>query len=71
MRELLVLQKEFLQESGLCLIEGNKEGRLIVRYRQDKYISIEVDSRTGRVRAYETKEDSKEGQGKLRYKHGK
>ncbi|CAO3671138.1 unnamed protein product [Rhizopus stolonifer] len=65
MRELLVLQKEFLQESGLRLIEGDKEGRLIVRYRQDKYISIEVDSRTGKIRAYETKEDSKEGQVKL------
>ncbi|KAI9273703.1 mediator complex subunit MED14-domain-containing protein [Sporodiniella umbellata] len=69
-RQSLESQKQFLQESGLSLIDEDTDtnaetGPLIIRYRQDRFVSIEVDSRTGRLRAYETKEDSKEGQVKL------
>lgn len=67
MRQLLESQKDFLKENGLHLIEdngNNDESPVIVQYRHDKYINIEVDSRTGKVRAHETKRSTNEGNGK-------
>lgn len=67
MRQLLESQKDFLKENGLHLIEDNgndDESPVIVQYRHDKYINIEVDSRTGKVRAHETKRSTNEGNGK-------
>ncbi|KAG0985182.1 hypothetical protein G6F29_004223 [Rhizopus arrhizus] len=68
MRQLLESQKDFLKENGLHLIEDNSnddESPVIVQYRHDKYINIEVDSRTGKVRAHETKRSTNEGNVKL------
>ncbi|EIE85708.1 hypothetical protein RO3G_10418 [Rhizopus delemar RA 99-880] len=68
MRQLLESQKDFLKENGLHLIEdngNNDESPVIVQYRHDKYINIEVDSRTGKVRAHETKRSTNEGNVKL------
>ncbi|RCH87883.1 mediator complex subunit, partial [Rhizopus stolonifer] len=62
-RSLLVSQKDFLQENGLYLAE---ESSLVIRYRHAKYISIESDARTGRVKAFEASDGCHEGDFKLR-----
>lgn len=69
LRQLLQSQKEFLEDNGLYLLEKQKdnENPLVIRYRHEKYISIDIDSRTGKVKAYETKNESKEENGKYIY----
>ncbi|KAL7319662.1 mediator complex subunit, variant 5 [Mucor circinelloides] len=80
-RQVLISQREFLEENGLHLAE--KESRdgsqftlvddpsddmpsLVVRYRHQRYISIECDARTGRVKASEAGDGCSEGDFKLR-----
>ncbi|CEG65647.1 hypothetical protein RMATCC62417_02385 [Rhizopus microsporus] len=67
LRQLLQSQKEFLEDNGLYLLEKQKdnENPLVIRYRHEKYISIDIDSRTGKVKAYETKNESNEENVKL------
>ncbi|KAI8985388.1 mediator complex subunit MED14-domain-containing protein [Pilobolus umbonatus] len=68
-RTLLESQKEFLEENGLYLAEENIEvdkdtfrrPTLIIRYRHQKYVSIETDARTGRVKASEASDGCSEG----------
>lgn len=48
--------------SESTLVEShNKSSSLVVRYRHQKYISIECDSRTGRVKAFDTNDGCNEG----------
>lgn len=73
---MLVSQKNFLEENGLHLsaadeesIENDRSSRavtptLVVRYRHQRYVSIEADARTGRVKAFEASDGCSEGDGK-------
>lgn len=72
-RKLLRSQRLFLEENGLHVAEdevdnesqpiandSNKSSSLVVRYRHQKYISIECDSRTGRIKAFDTSDGCSE-----------
>jgi hypothetical protein len=77
-RQLLLSQKDFLEENGLHLaeegdvdgflfnsqstvVDNHKPPSLVVRYRHQRYISIESDARTGRVKAFEAGDGCSEG----------
>ncbi|KAI9482994.1 MAG: mediator complex subunit MED14-domain-containing protein [Benjaminiella poitrasii] len=71
-RETLISEKSFLEENGLnasniiYIDTKNKSPSLVVRYRHQRYISIEADSRTGRIKAFDTSDGCSEGDLKLR-----
>lgn len=58
-RTRLLSQTDFLTENGLYL-DQTTDG-LVIRYRHANYISIETDTRTGRVKAFETDDGCGEG----------
>ncbi|KAF1797445.1 mediator complex subunit MED14-domain-containing protein [Mucor lusitanicus] len=81
-RQLLNSQKDFLEENGLHLAEEeSRDGSqstlvnetsdstpsLVVRYRHQRYISIECDARTGRVKASEAGDGCSEGDCKVQF----
>ncbi|KAI8329293.1 mediator complex subunit MED14-domain-containing protein [Chlamydoabsidia padenii] len=74
-RQLLKSEASFLKDNGLHLVDNNNEenlenespdGRpLVVRYRHDRYIYIDFDSRVGRVKVCETEKNGGDGNVKL------
>ncbi|KAI7862369.1 mediator complex subunit MED14-domain-containing protein [Spinellus fusiger] len=59
LRQVLQYQENFLEENGLHLtkktVETPKEkSTLVIRYRHQRYISIDIDTRTGHIRVCET-----------------
>ncbi|KAI8368341.1 mediator complex subunit MED14-domain-containing protein [Choanephora cucurbitarum] len=64
-RSLLLSQRTFLEENGLFL-DTTSTSQLVVRYRHAKYISIDTDTRTGRIKAFEADDGCHEGDFKLR-----
>lgn len=53
-RKLIVLLDSVLQQSPT----------LVVRYRHQRFVSIETDTRTGKVKAFEASDGCSEGDGK-------
>ncbi|KAI8083090.1 mediator complex subunit MED14-domain-containing protein [Halteromyces radiatus] len=62
-RQLLKSQSVFLEENGLHLVSDGQP--LVIRYRHDRYIHIDFDSRVGRVKVYEAGKNSGDGDVKL------
>ncbi|KAI8087237.1 mediator complex subunit MED14-domain-containing protein [Thamnidium elegans] len=78
-REVLITQKDFLEENGLHLAEAEApvkledgedvlrpEPTLVVRYRHQRFVSIGADARTGKIKVFETSDGCSEGDVKLR-----
>lgn len=59
------IKKRCIQVTDLTLLGVSTEGQpLVVRYRHDRYIHIDFDSRVGRVKVCETEKNGGDGNGK-------
>ncbi|KAI9484335.1 mediator complex subunit MED14-domain-containing protein [Zychaea mexicana] len=71
LRSVLKVQESFLNENGLHLVEGRLEDKMdispvIVRYRHHRYININLDMRSGRIKVREAGYRLGEGDAKLK-----
>ncbi|KAI9249124.1 mediator complex subunit MED14-domain-containing protein [Phascolomyces articulosus] len=70
LRTVLKAQESFLNENGLHLVEGRLEDMdilpVIVRYRHHRYININLDMRSGRIKVREAGYRLGEGDAKLK-----